>query len=437
MRTDGGAQYEKTEFSSEFLGEHYCRVRHPSGLSVYVFPKRMSTSYALLATRYGAADNCFCFEGEKEFVRLPAGVAHFLEHKLFDNPDGSDAIMRLSALGADANAYTDYDRTAYLFSATDHVYEALAELIGFVTNPYFTEETVKKEQGIIAEEIRMYEDHPGDRCFRGMLTGLYENAELRENICGTEQSIAAITPEILYRAYHTFYRPSNMVLIVTGDVTEEGVMEVCDRVLPKTEPDRRRILREPAREPARAFRKRTEYRMQTGKTQFCLAMKDPVTGLSPGERFARTTAVSLLDDMLFSMAEPFYNRLFEAGLVSPLWSYGYNTYGTYAFNGISGEADDPDRVLEEWHRYLGEVRRDGLSPESFLRNQRASVAEFIKLFDSTEDIGEALLQSALDGVDLFRNMDAVESVTMEELNALLDTLFREEYETLSVVRPLE
>lgn len=350
MRTDGGAQYEKTEFSSEFLGEHYCRVRHPSGLSVYVFPKRMSTSYALLATRYGAADNCFCFEGEKEFVRLPAGVAHFLEHKLFDNPDGSDAIpCALSALGADANAYTDYDRTAYLFSATDHVYEALAELIGFVTNPYFTEETVKKEPGDHCRgdpDVRGPSRRP--RCFRGMLTGLYENAELRENICGTEQSIAAITPEILYRAYHTFYRPSNMVLIVTGDVTEEGVMEVCDGCFRRRSRTAAGFSGNRLGNPPRAFRKRTEYRMQTGKTQFCLAMKDPVTGLSPGERFARTTAVSLLDDMLFSMAEPFYNRLFEAGLVSPLWSYGYNTYGTYAFNGISGEADDPDRVLEEW-----------------------------------------------------------------------------------------
>ena len=144
MKTDGGKQYEKTEFSSEFLGEHYSRVRHPSGLSVYVFPKKMSTSYALLATRYGAADNRFCLEGESGYTHLPAGVAHFLEHKLFDNPDGSDAIMRLSALGADANAYTDYDRTAYFFSATEHVYEALAELVGFVTSPYFTEETVKK-----------------------------------------------------------------------------------------------------------------------------------------------------------------------------------------------------------------------------------------------------------------------------------------------------
>lgn len=434
-----------TEFSSAFLRERYYRARHASGLEVCVFPKKMSTTYALLAVKYGSVDNRFRLAGEGEVTELPAGVAHFLEHKLFDNPDGSDAIQKLSALGADANAYTDYNHTAYLFSATEHIPEALAELISFVTHPYFSEETVRKEQGIIAEEIRMYEDNPGDRCFSGMLTGLYEKNDVRRNICGTVSSISKITPEILYRAYDVFYQLSNMMLIVTGNVTVEEVLAVCDRVLPghadadHAETDCyaiREILRESVSEPEQAHRSKTECQMQVGKTQFCFAIKDPVTGLSPEQRQFRRTAMSLLDDMLFSFSEPFYNRLFEAGLLSPMWSYGYNDSETYAYNGFSGESDDPERVVEEFHKYLEEVRRNGLSEESFLRNKRAAEAQDIKLFDSTEEIGEALKDSFLDGVELFSAISTVRSVTLEDLNALLASAFLEKYETLSVVRPL-
>ena len=220
------------EYKSALLREHYYEMRHRSGLSVYVFPKKLTSTYAILSTRYGAMDTGFRASDGK-FVTVPDGVAHFLEHKLFENPDGSDSFAKFSVWGADANAYTTANRTAYLFSCTEHFSEALEELLTFVTTPYFTPETVKKEQGIIAEEIRMYDDSPWDRCFQQLMEAMYAECGIRKNICGTERSIGEITDRLLYDCYRIFYQLSNMALVVCGDVTPEEVAAVCDRILPE------------------------------------------------------------------------------------------------------------------------------------------------------------------------------------------------------------
>ena len=201
-------------FHSELLGENYERIVHKSGLPIYVFPKKMATAHALLAVNYGSVDGA-----TDKNVAFPDGIAHFLEHKLFANEDGSDSFERFSAFGADANAYTSHTRTVYLFSATDRFADSLSELIDFVTHPYFTPESVEKEQGIIAEEIRMCRDNPYDRCYYNMLEGLYQKHPVKKEICGSIASIASITDQTLYDCYRTYYRLSNMALVVCGDVT--------------------------------------------------------------------------------------------------------------------------------------------------------------------------------------------------------------------------
>ena len=219
--------------SNFLLGEEYRIYRHPCGLDIYIFPKKMTTAYALFGTKYGSLDNRLIdSEGNEKIV--PDGIAHFLEHKLFSNEDGTDSFERFSALGADANAYTSFNKTVYLFSCTDHFYESLAELIDFVTNPYFTKESVASEVGIISEEIRMYRDHPADRCFYGMLEGLYEHHSIRRNICGTVRSISRITPELLYDCYHSYYQFSNMALVICGDVDDEEVLKIAKAHLPSS-----------------------------------------------------------------------------------------------------------------------------------------------------------------------------------------------------------
>ena len=220
---------EKIKFhtiENKIINEKYKKYYHASGLDVYIFPKKMSTVYALLGVKYGSLYSNFKI-GE-DLINVPDGVAHFLEHKLFTNEDGSDSFERFSIYGADANAYTSFNRTAYLFSCTDNFVPSLKELLYFVTHPYFTEESVASEMGIIAEEIKMYDDSPSDRCYYGMLEGMYRDNGIKKNICGTVESISKITPDILYTCYKNFYRPSNMILIVCGDVDEKEIINIVN-----------------------------------------------------------------------------------------------------------------------------------------------------------------------------------------------------------------
>ena len=217
------------EFSSAFLNEKYYKIIHKSGLKIFICPKDRQSSYALFATDFGSIDNAFIDEKGKR-VRLPDGIAHFMEHKMFDNSDGESVDDIFSRLGADPNAFTSWDKTAYVVSGNsgETFYDSIGTLIDFVSTPYFTKESVEKEQGIIGQEIAMCEDDPYDRCFYGMVKGLYEKHPMRIEIVGSAESIAKITPEMLYDCHRRFYSPSNMVLVVCGGVDVDRTMEVID-----------------------------------------------------------------------------------------------------------------------------------------------------------------------------------------------------------------
>ena len=226
-------KYTLEEFYSAALKEKYFLYHHPSGLDIFIFPKKMTSSYAFFGTRFGSVDNTFKTDKSCKFVTVPDGIAHFLEHKLFANEDGSASFERFSEYGADANAYTSFNRTTYYFGCTENFDKSLTELLTFVTNPYFTEESIAKEIGIIEEEIKMYEDNPADRCYYGMLEGHYEKHSVRRNICGSSDSIRKITPSLLYDCYRVFYSLSNMVLAVCTDTEPKKVIEIADKVLPR------------------------------------------------------------------------------------------------------------------------------------------------------------------------------------------------------------
>jgi len=225
---------KKIEYTSALLREKYTYIEHASGLPIYVFPKAMTNTYALFATKYGSLDTTFAV-GDGKPVTVPDGIAHFLEHKLFEAPDGTDTFTRFSALGADSNAYTDYNKTAYLFGCTENAEEALAELLTFVTQPHFTDESVARERGIIAEEIREDEDSPWERAYLNLLSALYHKNPVRKNIVGTVKTIQKITPKLLYKCYNAFYRLDNMALVVCGNITPEAVVAVADRILPASQ----------------------------------------------------------------------------------------------------------------------------------------------------------------------------------------------------------
>ena len=224
------------EIKSEILGEKYFEVDHKSGLKIFIMPKEnYSSSYAVFGTKYGSIDTKFKRSDSDEWITVPEGIAHFLEHKLFENED-LDAFARYAKTGASANAYTSFDKTCYLFQCSGNFEASLEILLDFVTHPYFTKETVEKEQGIIGQEITMYYDVAGWMSTFNLLRCLYKNHPVRIDIAGTVESIAQITDRLLYDCYNTFYNLNNMCLAVVGDVTPEQVLAVCDKMLEKAEP---------------------------------------------------------------------------------------------------------------------------------------------------------------------------------------------------------
>ncbi len=425
-----------TERRSDLLRESYFHGLHPSGLPIYVFPKNMTTTHAIFATRFGAMDAKFRLQGETAWQTVPDGVAHFLEHKLFENPDGSDSFERFSAYGADANAYTGCGRTAFVFSCSEGFSESLRELLTFVKTPYFTKQTVKKEQGIIAEEIRMYNDNPWERCFQELMEGMYRYHPIRKNICGTERSIRRITPDLLYECHRVFYRPSNMALIVCGDVDPEVVWKIADEVLPPVT-DEAPIERARVVEPPAVYRAEVSRRMQVAKPLFAIGIKDAGIPADPVMRMRRDAAMSLLEEILFSRSARFYSSLFEEGLLTASYSYGYSIGEDFGFHNLSGESDDPHEVVRRLRLYLREVAQEGIDRESFVRCQRVLYADELRSFDSTEEIASNLLSNVFDDADLFAYPEILQSIRPEELESLLSELLDESRLCLSLILPLE
>ena len=417
---------------SELLSECYYSTTHESGLPIFVFPKKMSTTYAMLAVKFGSVDTA---TDHTNTSLVPDGVAHFLEHKLFANEDGSDSFERFAALGADANAYTSQSRTVYLFSCTERFEQSLEELLTFTTHPCFTQESVEREKGIIAEEIRMCLDDPYDRCYRNMLTGLYEKHPARLDICGSERSVRSITPQDLYRVYQTYYTLPNMALVVCGDVEPETVLCVADACLGKITTSAMPPPRHTVKEPTRVNAAHTVARAQVAKPIFAIGVKDVAVPEDSALCTRRCAAMEILSEMIFGDTGELYNRLLDSGMISPEFSFGYTLTRDFGFLRISGEADEPRAVRDAILAYLAELSEKGLSREDFEHCRRIQLAEYIKGFDSTEEIADNLVAYLFDGAEIFSFADVIRDVTFEEVCSLFDSFFNPGCFTLSEVRP--
>jgi len=421
---------------SALLKEQYTVVRHKSGLTVYLFPKNLTTTYALLATRFGSIDNRFRVGDEPDFITVPDGVAHFLEHKMFENEDGEDTFVKFSRTGANANAYTGFRSTAYLFSCVDEVYASLDILLRSVFSPYFTEENVKKEQGIIAQEIRMGEDDPYNALQYGMLQGLYEKHSARIDIAGTVPSIMTITPDILYRCHRAFYNPDNMVLCVCGQAELDRVLKVVDDVVGDVTPVKVESVYET--EEAAAYRPRVEKRMQVAKPLFCIGVKDIAISEDPEERMKKEIALQLIAAICFGKSGTFYNELYEDGLISPsfdIWTW-HNP--AFSFFSILGDSPDPEEVYRRFVAYGEQIASTPLDSEDFERCRRALYAGFVKSFDSTEEIANNLVTDfALDGCDIFRYGELLREIDIDTVSRVAADLFQPDSYTLSTVLPVD
>ena len=426
-------------FINKTLGESYNKYSHPSGLDIYIFNKKMSSTYAIFGTKYGSIHNIFRPDGSDEFITVPDGIAHFLEHKLFASEDGSDAFERFSEYGADANAYTSFNKTCYLFSCTGNFEKSLCELITFVTHPHFTDENVASEQGIIGEEISMYDDSPHDRCFYGMVEGLYHSHSIRRNICGSKESISRITPSLLYSCYDAFYRLSNMVLIICGDVDDGQCLSIADECLGTTRDERAPVLAKSSDEPEPLSIRKSyvEQHMQVAKPIFKIGFKYTDIPKDPNSRQRRDLSMAIINDMIFSDSGELYNLLVDSDLISPSLSTDHTIAEDFALSSVSGEADDPKAVLAKILEYIESKKSCGLSYEDFLRCKRILYADAVRSFDSTDLIANNLFDFVCDGNELLSYTDIIESISFEEIQKLFENFFTRDSITLSVVLPIK
>ena len=356
---------------------------------------------------------------------------------MFACPDGTDANEAFSALGAEANAWTDYDRTSYLFSTTEQPRAALGVLLDFVLTPYFTDENVAHERGIIREEISMGEDDPWQILYEQTMRAMYWHHPIRRRICGTAASIERITADMLHHCYRSFYRPDNMYLVVCADVDMNDIVSEVDRALCDRPMDMalRRVERRQYDEPPTVKARQIEARANVAKPLFQIAVKDAGMPQDAYGRLRRETAMKLLSEVLFSRAGGFYNRLFEQNLLSPSYSYGFSTTSDVAYHAITGETDDVEAVWRAYLDVIERARRDGLDREEVERYRRVLYASFVSEFDFPEDIADLVCEAEGNGYGVFDTLRAIEEISCEELEALLKNGFAEQTTTLSVLDP--
>lgn len=416
------------------IGEKYYYFKHKSGLDIYVVPKNHTTSYALFATKYGSVNRVFKTDKDDDFITVPDGIAHFLEHKLFEEENGEDAFLRFAKTGASANAYTSFDRTAYLFSATSNFLESLEILLDFVTHPYFSEQTVQKEQGIIGQEIRMYDDNPGWQVFFNMLVALYKENTVKIDIAGTVESIAKINAEVLYRCYNTFYNLNNMALCVAGNISPEDVMKVADKTLKASEPIT--ITRGEYTEPDGVNMPIVEKKLMVSEPQFSIGIKINDIKKDGRSNAKMSFAADIINEIMFGRASEFYSKYYNEGLITKFGAGADVTPG-FAFISISGESKDPMRVLQCVKDTINEYKIKGFDKEEFEIYKRVQYAHSVTMFEKTDNIANAFISALFAGYDLFDTPEIIASVTFEDVQECFGKIFKEENMAISIVNPLE
>ena len=422
---------ELQKISGGSVGDFYYTGAHPSGLRVFLYPKeKSSTTYAIFSTKYGSIDSCFQRSDEPAPETVPEGIAHYLEHKLFESEDG-DAFQRYAETGASANAYTSFENTSYLFSCTDRLYDSLEILLDFVQSPYFTEETVRKEQGIIGQEIKMYDDDPQWRVMFNYLRAMYHAHPIRQDIAGTVESIAQITPDHLYRCYRTFYNLHNMAFVLAGSFDVDRVCQLLDRMLKPCDPVTvRRVF--PA-EPASVAQPRVEEALSVALPLFQFGYKLP--GTAPrGEK--DLAAAEVLLEVLASEASPLFRRLLDSGLVneSSFASEFFEGEG-YATLMFGGESNDPEAVAAAITEELLRLRKEGIDPAAFERSRRSLYGQNLAALNSTASIANAILSLTFKGRELFSYIHALAGITVADVEQFLAGLPLEQ-QVLSIVKPL-
>lgn len=419
-------QYEAVE-------ETLYREVLPNGLEVVVLPKPgFQKTYATFATKYGSIDNHFSV-GNEPPLKVPDGIAHFLEHKMFEEPEG-DVFATFAKQGASANAFTSFDRTVYLFSATEQIDENLSTLIDFVQNPYFTEQNVEKEKGIIEQEINMYNDNADWRVYYGLFEAMYQKHPISIDIAGTVKSIYEIDKDTLYRCYETFYHPSNMLLFVVGGVEAEHIMElVRNNQAQKEFSPIADINRYFEAEPGAIKEKKKIKELPVSLPKVMLGFKEAEVKLSGEDLVRQEVTNKIMLDVMFGSSSVFYQRLYDQQLIYDSFGFEYNSSDQYAFSVIGGDTPSPDALIQEISEYIKSTKQSGISLDNFNRVKRKKIGSYLRMLNSPEAIASEFTKYRFRHCDMFNVLKYYEECTLEDVNKRLQEHFDFEQLAVSIV----
>lgn len=409
---------------------------HSTGLGVFVIPKPgFSKKYAVIGTKFGSVNNTFVPLGEDKAVTVPDGVAHFLEHKMFEQSDGTNAFDKFSLYGANANAYTSFTCTCYLFSCTEHFNENFEHLLSYVQDPYFTRENVSKEQGIIGQEIRMYDDEGSWQVSMNILRALYHNNPVRIDIAGTVESISEITKDTLYQCYNTYYNPSNMAITVCGDVDPDEIFALVEKNM-RTDRPTGAVTSFFPEEPTSVYKTYIETKSSVALPLFAIGFKDNY--LKKGdEMLRREIAINLICKLIAGKSSDLYSEMYSEGLINDEFGFDNMTEESFSCSVICGESSEPEKVQQKILGKIHELREKGFDTDDFERLKKAMLGRFMRSFNDVEEIAGMVERNILNGVNIFNYVDIISSVDMAYITRVFNEIYAEENMALSVVWPVD
>ena len=403
-----------------------------NGLTIMIIPKKgIQKKYIMWGTNYGSNDSKFIVPGESEETEVPKGVAHFLEHKMFEQESGINSLDTLTALGVDANAYTTNDHTAYLFGCTENFYPALDELMDYVQHPYFTDENVEKEKGIIGQEIMMYDDYPEWKVYLNAMEAMYHEHPVKLDITGTIETISHIDKEILYKCYNTFYNPSNMAMVVCGDFEPEQLLEEIKKRLieKKANGEIKRIY--PV-EPEDIVKEKIEQNMDVSQPLFAIGIKDKVADVK--ERVRKHIAIEILLNMIIGKSSKLYKELYDEGLLFAVPSLDYEFARGYAHVLITGQSPEPEKVYEKFKKAVEEMKASTIDTKEFNRIKKRIYGEYVKEYNDVEDIARMFLADYFKEINSFDYLEEISTINEQYVEQILKQVFDDKKMVISVIK---
>lgn len=424
---------EKREIICRQTGDRILYYKHSSGLDIYISEMEgFSTAQAFFAARYGSVNTCFKTSDENEFTKVPEGIAHYLEHKLFENED-CDAFEKYAKTGANANAYTSFDRTCYFFSCSDNFIESLKILLDFVQKPYFTKENVEKEQGIIGQEIKMMDDTPQWKVFFNLLGCLYHNHPVKTDIAGTVESIAKIDKDLLYKCYNTFYNLNNMVLAIAGNVNSDEIIKAADELLIPCQD--KKLENSYFDEPETVVRNNISVSMAVGIPLFNIGFK--CTPKSGEELVKADLTANTLIQIIADSSSPLYKNMTEKGYINSSFSFEVFAGNGYFSIIFEGESLYPEKVYEMIKREIKRIKEEGIDKKRFEEVKKCSYGTIIRNLNNVDSTANMLLTSGLEKIPAFLSVDVTAQMTADDVQEFLEKEIDPENSALSVVTPLQ